>query len=426
MKPFRPFFCFVALSSLALASLRAQTDWPLPATMPAAAGFSADRLALFHRTLDRYVESGKYSGYITLLARDGRLVDAHANGWQDIAAKVPLRTDSIVRIYSMSKVITSVAVLMLMEDGKLKLGDRVDQYLPSLKDRQVLTGGTVEAPVLAPASHPITIHELLTHTAGYYYDADWSAGSPVLIGLFRQADVWHAANLDEFVTRVAKLPLADQPGTRFRYGINMDLLGAIVEKASGQDLDVFLQQRLFGPLGMHDTAFSVPAEKQSRLALTYQPDASGKLAVVPNFPGSDGNPASKLFSGGGGLFSTAGDYARFAQMLLNGGHLGDVRILGRKTVELMSQNHIAHLADPHPFNKPEQGYGLGVRIITDLGASNTPGTLGCFGWDGAATTLFQMDPKEHTVAILLTQHFPFNEDNIFDAFITGYYSALND
>jgi len=426
MKPFRPFVCFVALSSLALASLRAQSDWPLPATTPAAAGFSANRLEVFHQSLDRYVDEGKYSGYITLLARDGRIVDERAYGWQDIAAKTPLRKDSIVRIYSMSKVITTVAVLMLMEDGRLKLGDRVDQYLPALKDRKVLTGGTIEVPVLVPAARPITIHDLLTHTAGYYYDADWSAGSPVLIGLFRQADIWHAANLDEFATRVARLPLSDQPGTRFRYGINMDLLGAIVEKVSGQGLDVFLQQRLFGPLGMRDTGFSVPEEKRSRLALTYQPDANGKLAPVPNFPGSDGNPANKLFSGGGGLFSTAEDYARFAQMILNGGHLGDVRIIGRKTVELMSQNHIAHLADPHPFNKPEQGYGLGVRVITDLSASNTPGSLGCFGWDGAATTLFQMDPKERTLAILLTQHFPFNEDNIFDTFITGYYSALTD
>lgn len=426
MPPFRRLPGILATLWFAVVSLQAQPASPLPAAPPAEAGFSADRLDVLHRSLDRYVDDGRYSGYITLLARDGRMVDEHAHGWQDVEARIPLQTDSIVRIYSMSKVITSVAVLMLMEDGKLKLGDRVDQYLPALKDRQVFTGGTVDAPVLVPASHPITIHELLTHTAGYYYDADWSAGSPVLIELFRRAEPWQATSLDDFVTRIASLPLADQPGTRFRYGINMDLLGAIVAKASGQDLDVYLQQHLFAPLGLRDTGFRVPAEKRSRLAVTYLLNTDGQRTPAAAVSGADEQAGNKMFSGGGGLFSTAGDYARFAQMLLNGGQLDGVRILSRKSVELMHQNHIAQLANPHPFNKPEQGYGLGVRVITDLGASNTPGSLGCFGWDGAATTLFQVDPTERTVAILLTQHFPFNEDNIFDAFITGYYSALDD
>jgi CubicO group peptidase (beta-lactamase class C family) len=415
---------FVALT--VTPAVRAETAWPLPAVTPRTAGFSDEKLETLHRNLRQNIDAGKYSGYIMLLARDGRVVDWRAYGWQDVAAQVPMQKDSIVRIFSMSKVVTSVAALILLEDGRLKLNDPVEKYLPALKDRKVFIGGTADAPILVPADRPITIHDLLTHTSGYYYAEPWSADSPDLIELFKRVKPFEAANLDEFVTRVAQLPLQQQPGTQFHYAIGFDLLGAIVEKISGQTYDVFLQQRIFGPLGMRDTGFWVPTEKRNRLALVYHRGAEGKLVPADERNHNDVGPGRGMLSGGGGLYSTAADYARFAQMLLNGGRLDDVRILSRKTVELMTQNHIAHLANPHPFDRAEQGYGLGVRIMTDLGMSPNPGSFGCFGWDGAATTIVQMDPKERTVAILLCQHVPFNEDDIFSTFINGYYSSLDD
>jgi CubicO group peptidase (beta-lactamase class C family) len=302
----------------------------------------------------------------------------------------------------------------------------VEKYLPALKDRQVLTGGTADAPLLVPAVRKITIHDLLTHTAGYYYDAEWSADSPVARELLARARIWDATDLDDFVNRVAKVPLHEQPGTRFRYGISIDLLGAIVEKASGQRFDDYLQQRIFGPLGMRDTAFYVPPEKAGRLARVHSPGPDGRLTVLPPDVRTPPGPGRGLLSGGGGLFSTAPDYLRFAQMLLNGGRLDGVRILSRKSVELMRANHLVSLADPHPFHQPDQGFGLGVRMITDLGRSTSLGSPGMFGWDGAATTLVYIDPEERMVALLLTQHMPYNEHGIFARFLNGLYGALAD
>jgi CubicO group peptidase (beta-lactamase class C family) len=416
---------FTLLVALVVSStpLLSAADWPLPVTSPAAAGFSPERLDKLHQTLDQAVDAGRYSGYVVLLARDGKLVDQHAHGWQNIATKTPMAPDSIVRIHSMTKIITSVAILTLMEDGRLNLFDRVEKYLPALKNRQVFTGGTAESPVLVPAERPITINDLLTHTAGYYYDESWSAGSPVLIDLFKQARIWEASNLKDFVQRVATLPLGDRPGTRFRYGISTDLLGAIVEQVSGRRLDQYFQERILGPLGMKDTTFWISPENESRRANSYTRSAEG-LVVVPEEARRNVGPDHGVLSGGGGLWSTANDYVRFAQMLLNGGQLDGVRILSRKSVELMRQNHISQLADPHPFNRVDQGYGFGVRVVTDLGRSQTLGSPGMFGWDGAASTLVWMDPQEHLVSLLILQHFPFDQDSIHATFTNGVYSAL--
>ncbi|MBA4137829.1 MAG: serine hydrolase, partial [Opitutus sp.] len=363
-------FSVLFLSSvLALASLAAPAASPLPMIAPIEAGFSAKRLEVLHRRLAQEVDAGRYSGYITLLARDGQIVDWRAHGWQDIAARTPMQRDSIVRIYSMSKIITSVSILLLLEEGRLKLSDPVEKYLPLLKNRMVLKGGTADAPELEPANRSITIRDLLTHTAGYYYDATWSA-DPVPAELLRRQDIWNAVNLDDFVARVAPAPLHEQPGTRYRYGISVDLLGAIVEKASGQRLDLFFQERIFRPLGMVDTGFWVPSEKQGRVATIYQRDGSGQLVPDAGMNANHVTAERGVMSGGGGLYSTAADYVRFAQMLLNGGQLDGTRILSRKTVELMTQNHLKHLASPHPFGARAQGFGLGVRVMTDLGESS--------------------------------------------------------
>jgi CubicO group peptidase (beta-lactamase class C family) len=411
----------IALSWLVLVVRAAEL--PLPITTPETAGFSVPRLDRLHDRLTEEVATGRYAGYVVLLARDGKVVDWRARGWMDVAAKKPMTKDAIVRIYSMSKIVTSVAVMMLVEEGRLKLTDPVEKYLPALKARKVFVSGTADAPVLVPANRPMTVSELLTHTAGYYYDAPWSA-EPVPVELMAQAKLWEAANLDEFVERLAAVPLHQQPGTKFRYGIHTDLLGAIVEKVSGQRIDAFFQSRIFGPLQMVDTAFWVPAEKRGRMASLYEA-AGGQLKLgQPLVP--EPSPERGLLSPGGGLHSTAADYVRFAQMLLNGGQLDGVRILSRKTVELMTQNRLNGLAEPHPFSQKDLGFGLGVRMVTNLGAGRHLGSPGMFGWDGAATTLVWMDPKERLVSILLTQHFPYNEGDIFATFLNGVYSAITD
>ncbi|MEO7597917.1 MAG: serine hydrolase domain-containing protein [Opitutus sp.] len=424
----RSSYFLAALALATAASLRAaDTKWPLPTAKPADEGISAARLEIAHKALDRYVDEGKYAGYVAFFSRNGKIVDWHAHGSRDVAGGKPMERDTIARIYSNSKVITAVAVLTLLEQDKLKLSDPIEKYLPALKDRQVLVGGTADAPQLAPAKRKITILNLLNQTSGFYYPADYSAGNDVAIELFRRANVWEADNLEGFIQRLAALPVLDEPGVRFRYGINLDILGAIVEKASGERFDHYLDEHIFKPLGMRDTAFWVPDEKKDRLSLLYNTDASGKLVAVPPLssraPKSDGTGVQ---SGGGGLFSTSGDYARFAQMLLNGGELDGVRILSRTTIELMRQNHLGNLAYPHPFDREDRGYGLGVQMVTDLGRSTMLGSEGMWGWDGAASTICWIDPKEKTTLIMITQRLPFNAENFLTAFVDVYYSSFDD
>jgi len=396
--------------------MQSQVIPPLPSIAPVSAGFSPEGLDRMHRSLKATVDSGKHAGYVVLIARNGRVVDWRASGYRDVDAKLPMEKDSIVRIYSMSKLITSVAALMLVEEGRLGLQDPVERYLPAFKNRKVLTGGTVDMPTLVDARQPMTIRQLLTHTSGLYYDFSVDEMAKKLQA---RASIWQAKNLDDFVQRVATLPLQDQPGERFRYGLSTDILGAVIEKVSGQSLEAFFQKRILEPLKMRDTSFTLSLDKLPRLARIHSLDAAGKLVVQPDeklgFP-----------SGGGGLYSTAGDYARFAQMLLNGGELEGTRILGRKTVELMIQNHLSGLAQPWTNFNEARGFGLGVAVLNDLGKSQVLGSRGQFGWEGMASTIVQIDPQERVVAILLFQHLPFDEGNVFALFSNGYYSALRD
>jgi CubicO group peptidase (beta-lactamase class C family) len=409
-----------AATLLLTAAVGLGADAPVAST-PESEGFSGQRLQLLHESLDRLVASGEYAGYVDLVARDGNVVDFHSGGMRDLAAHTPMTPDTIVHIHSMTKLVTTVGFMKLVEDGRVQLSDPVEKYLPALAHRKVFKGGTVDAPELEAADHPMTVKELLNHTAGYYYPETWSA-DPVPRMLMERAKIWESSDLDDFVRRIATLPLHQQPGTRFRYGIHLDLLGAIIEKVTGQRLDRYLQQAVFDPLRMTDTGFWVPAGKRDRLAIQYQRE-SGILKPMPNLIPEPG-PGFGFLSGGGGLYSTASDYARFAQMMLNGGSLDGVRILGRKTVELMTTDSLVGLADPHPFGQKELGFGLGVRIMTTLGLSRHLGSPGMFGWDGATTTLYWIDPKERMVSILLTQHVPYNEDDIFATFMNGVYSSL--
>jgi len=401
---------------LLAASVQAQ----LPSTAPKAAGFDPARLEVLHATVQRFVDEGKHAGIVTLLVRDGKIVDFQTYGHRDLEKRLPMERDTICRVYSMSKIITCVATLMLFEEGRFNLDDPIANYLPELKEMRVWTGGTKDAPQSEALKRPITIKHLLTHTSGLIYDF---AGEDELTRLWRSADLWIGPGLTNFITKLSKLPLKHQPGDAWTYGVNMDVLGALIERVSGKTFGEFLEERLFGPLAMKDTGFDVPLAKMSRLAKTYKHGPDGKFVedkpLIETWP----EPGRGIEAGGAGIFSTAGDYARFAQMLCNGGALEGKRILGRKTIELMTANHMVILPNNQAASR-QKGFGLGVEVTTDLGQLSMPSSVGQFGWYGAATTYCQIDPKEKIVAIALAQHFPFNEHNFFAQFQTGYYQAL--
>jgi len=249
------------------------------------------------------------------------------------------------------------------------------------------------------------------------------AGDDELTKLWRSADLWSGPGLTNFITKLGRLPLKHQPGDAWTYGVNMDVLGALIERVSGKTFGAFLDERMFRPLGMKDTGFDVPSEKMNRLAKTYQHGPDGKFVEAEPLIKTWPEPGRGIEAGGAGIFSTAGDYARFAQMLLNGGTLDGRRILGRKTVELMTANHMVTLPNNQAATR-QKGFGLGVEVTTDLGQLSIPSSMGQFGWYGAATTYCQIDPKEKIVAVAFVQHFPFNEHNFFAQFATGYYQAL--
>lgn len=393
----------------------------LPAASAKSAGFDPTRLEVLHTMTRRFVDEGQHAGIITLLARDGKLVDFQTYGYRDLERKLPMERDTICRAYSMSKIITCVATLMLIEDGRLNLDDPVAKYLPEFKDVKVWTGGTADAPQLEALKRSITIQHLMTHTSGLYYD--FSAGNPELAKLARNADLWSGPGLTNFITKLAKLPLQHQPGDAWTYGVNQDVQGAVIERISGKTFGAFLEERIFRPLGMKDTGFDVPPEKMNRLAKTYKHGPAGGFIedrpIVETWP----EAGRGIEAGGAGIFSTAGDFARFAQMLCNGGTLEGKRILGRKTIELMTANHAVTLPNNQAATR-QKGFGLGVEVTTDLGRLSMPSSVGQFGWYGAATTYCQIDPKERLVAIAFAQHFPYNEHNFFAAFQTGYYQAL--
>ncbi len=396
---------------------------PLPKASPERLGFDAARLAKMRSMVQKYISEGKHAGAISLIVRNGKVADLATYGYRDLAKREPMTPDTIVRIYSMSKIITSAAALSLIEEARLTLDTPVTNYIPEFVNLRVLTGGTAENPTLEDVKKVMTVKHLLTHTAGFGYEF---SGSEALRKLYAKADMWNeSVNFKEFIRRLAKLPLAHQPGETFTYGVNTDVLGYLVQVVSGQPLEEFLQQRVFTPLKMTDTGFDVPAEKISRLAKLYENGPDGALREVPKAPYGTYAEAGKGFpSGGGGLFSTARDYFRFGQMLLNGGELDGNRVLGRKTVELMTVNHLTFLEKGTLDPRGSEGFGLGGSVKLDLSKGNTLGSVGQFGWNGAATTTFSIDPREKTVALLLVQHLPYNQHGIFEKFHTLFYHSL--
>lgn len=402
-----------------LCALTLSAHAQLPTASAKSAGFDPARLEVLHATTRRFVDEGRHAGLITLLARDGKLVDFQTYGYRDLEKQLPMERDTICRVYSMSKIITCAATLVLFEEGKFNLDDPVAKYLPELKDMRVWTGGTMDAPQTEASKRPITVKQLLTHTSGLIYDF---AGNDELTKLWRSADLWSGPGLTNFTAKLGRLPLKHQPGDAYTYGVNQDVLGALIERVSGRRFGAFLEQRMFAPLGMKDTGFDVPPAKMSRLAKTYKL-VDGKFVEDVPLIQTYAEEGRGIEAGGAGIFSTAGDFARFAQMLCNGGTLDGRRILGRKTVELMTANHMVMLPNNQAATR-QRGFGLGVEVVTDPGQLSVPSSVGQFGWYGAATTYCQIDPKERLVAIALAQHFPFNQHNFFAAFQTAYYQAL--
>ena len=389
---------------------------PLPLSTPEKEGFSSQRLETLHKRFEEFVEKGTRAGAITMILHNGKIVDWKTYGYRDVDRKLPMEKDTICRIWSMTKPITSVAVMMLVEEGRLTLSDPVGNYVPELKEMHVLKGGDADHPKVADAVRPITIKNLLTHTSGLTYT--W--GQDPVSELNRREKIFEVANLKEFAGKVGRIPLIADPGEKYNYSIGIDVLGYVVEVVSGMPFDKFVQTRILTPLRMNETYWNVPEEKLSRVAKTYG-YKDGKLSET-SMP--EITSLAKVPFGGMGLYSTIGDYARFAQMLINGGELDGARLLGRKTVELMTTvNHLNGLHVPFIDEDGAYGFGLGGSVRMDLAKGNIPGSLGQFGWDGAASTYFRIDPKEDAVALLFQQYMPFDKPNL-ELFSTLVYQAM--
>lgn len=400
--------CILALSLLTLNAPAWCASLP-KAARPEDVGFSSQRLQHLTDKLNDDVVTGKIPGAVVLIARDGKVAYQQTFGFQDRAASSPMQPDSIFRIASMTKPVTMVAALMLAEEGKLQLMDPVAVYLPQLKQLQVgvevKDGSGGRSLLLEPARREITVQDLMRHTSGMTYGI---FGDSLVQRAYREANTLDDQQTNEqLIDKLAQLPLAFQPGTAFEYGMSNDVVGRLVEVQSGLDLNRFIVERIARPLGMRDTAFLLDTQQAARLA---RPQAA---PGVPTFGEYNAAKPPKWFSGGGGLFSTVEDYARFCQMLLNGGELDGVRVLSRKSVELMTSNHLPpdvsygaftlELGLTAPLPQYGQGYGLGVGVRQEAGRSMVPGSVGDFFWGGATGPYFWVDPQEKLIAVLMLQ-----------------------
>ncbi|MEV8521001.1 serine hydrolase domain-containing protein [Dyella marensis] len=396
------------MAAFVLCAWPAVAGTPLPPASAKDEGFAAERLERLHGSLRVATGADGYLGVVELIARHGRIVDWQAYGYRDLARRAPLRRDDIFRIYSMTKTVTTVAVLMLVEEGKLALDAPLSRYLPGFEHPQVMTNRDANQPQLRAADKPITLHALLTHTAGYPAGLQ---GDEAAVQRMEQIDPHGARDLRGFAERMSHVPLAADPDTRFGYdGASLELAARVVEVVSGEPFERFLQQRIFDPLAMRDTGFDVPAAKRARVVDLTTMGKDGKLRIADG--PSAAHPGARLnayASGAGGLYSTAADYARFAQMLLDGGTLEGHTLLKRKTVELMLRNQLTMLDPPvNQFNAGE-GFGLGGYVVLDPVRRGQPGSAGQFGWSGAASTYYMIDPHEGLLAILLLQHLPHDD-----------------
>ncbi|MEE2638620.1 MAG: serine hydrolase domain-containing protein [Acidobacteriota bacterium] len=407
----------------------------LPTASPEQLGLAPDRLERIVALAEDAVERGEVAGVVTLVARLGRVGHLEAVGWRDREAGAPMETDTLFRIASMTKAVTSVAVMQLYESGALSLHDPVSRFLPAFERQQVLTPPTEPDGEyrLEPLRRPVTIRHLLTHTSGLSYRF---LSPPPLVPYYLEADIMDGLSqaegtIGDMVERLASTPLLHQPGERFTYSLGVDVLGRIIEVVTGETLAEYMRAEIFEPLGMLDTSFFRDADDATRYAAIYSPGEDG-LVKVSSGPvtSSDrrtvysaGYPydgPQVYYSGGAGLTSTISDYARFLLALLNGGELDRQRILGRRTVQLMTRDHLAGLGVP----PAGQEFGLGFAISGDPGAAGGPRSDGSFGWLGFFNTVYWVDPEEQLVAIIMTQLYPNNRSQLTDKFEVAVYSAI--
>jgi CubicO group peptidase (beta-lactamase class C family) len=403
-------------------------------TEPEKVGLSAERLARLDRHFARYVDDGRLAGWLALVSRRGQIAHLSTYGRRDLASAAPVEADTLWRMYSMTKPVTSVAAMMLYEQGAFDLRDPIAKWIPSFSSPRIYKGGSAAAPVTVPSSEPIRVWHLLTHTAGLTYgfnhvhpvdemyrDAGYEFRAPDGVDLAAATDAW------------ASLPLLFEPGSEWAYSVATDVLGRLVEVVSGMPLDRFFAEQIFDPLGMTDAGFWVSGDRAGRLATLYGADPLTRTAVeMPS--GRDVLSPPAMLSGGGGLVASAHDYHRFTQMLLGGGELDGVRILGPRTLAFMARNHLPGGADLQAFGRPlfaetnyeGVGFGLGFSVSLDVAAAKVIGTPGEFAWGGAASTAFWVDPAEALTVVFLTQLMPSSTHPIRPQLKALVYQAIVD
>lgn len=417
---------FAALPSLATAQPSAPSA-RRPAATALVHGFAPERLARIDAFLQQYVDSNRIPGAVALVTRDGAVVYEKAVGWSDVEHRRRMTADAMFRIASQSKALTTVAIMMLLEEGKIALSNPVGRFIPQYALTTVATLRD-NGRVISPATRQITIKDLLTHTSGISYGSDSLVASLYAdngLGPAAGSGGWYTADKDEPICatmeHLASLPFVRQPGEAWVYGYNTDILGCVVERVSGIPLDEFIRNRITRPLGMEDTYFYVPNAKRDRLVTVYASDSTSHSIRAPEGTRGQGHYVDgprRSFAGGAGLISTARDYARFLQMLLNGGELNGVRLLSPKTIELMTTNQVGTL---YPSNG--QGFGLGFSIVERPGADNTLLSAGTYGWGGAYGSQYRVDPKERVVLVFMVNQIP-NRSDAASKFPNVVYQAL--
>ena len=380
--------------------------------LPEEVGLSSSRFERIQPWIQSYLDTGKLPGATIFVARHGRAVYCESFGYSDLKARKPMNTDTILRFYSMTKPITTVALMMLYEQGQFQLDDPVAEFIPSFKDLRVYVSDEGNDMVAEPLHMPMTLHHLLTHTSGLTYGFGNTGPIPELYQKYHTDFGNHDGPLQEVVDRLVQIPLQFQPGKRWNYGVSFDVLGRVVEVVSGKPLDLFFQERIFDPLDMVDTGFAVPKDKIDRFAALYEKTQDNDLTLLDAPQTSTMIDTVETFSGGGGLVSTLGDYFKFTELLRRKGELDGERLLGRKTVEYMTTNHLpgdlADMGQP-TFNETTYegiGFGLGVSVMLDPAKAKVMGTPGEYAWGGYASTAFWIDPKEDMTVIFLTQLIP--------------------
>ena len=425
MKPYTIIFLLVA--SISCSTKTEKHSKVITQSAPESAGFSSVRLARLDSTMNDWVNKGWINGAVGLVIRHGKIVYYKSTGYNNLETKTLMDKEGIFRIASQTKAITSVAVMMLYEEGKFLLDEPVSKYIPAFADSKVLDKFNDKDTTYTtiPARRQITIRDLLSHTSGIDYA---TIGSPAANAIYAKNNITagldvNDSKLSDAMIRLGGLPLFHQPGEKWTYGLNIDLLGYLVEIWSGMSLDEFFTTRIFTPLGMNDTYFNVPEEKASRLVNFFQEDSTGLKIQNKAFGQLDMNfplRRKEYFSGGGGLSSTIYDYAIFLQMMLNGGEYNGKRLLSRNSVRMMTMNQIGDL------NLGENKFGLGFAIVSEKGSSMHPNQEGTYSWGGAFSTTYWVDPKENMVVLLYRQMWGAHDNEIDPKFMALVYQAIND